>query len=132
MFYDALLLVALLMFATAALLPLSHGEALAADSPAWARYAYRAFLVAVIVGYFGYFWTRGGQTLGMLAWRLRVLRVDGSPLHWRDVIVRLAAAVLSWSVLGLGYLWMLVDREGLAWHDRLTGTRIVRDGTGRA
>jgi uncharacterized RDD family membrane protein YckC len=128
MFYDALLLAALLMLATAALLPFTHGEAIGADSPSWARHAYRAVLTAVVVGYFGYFWTRGGQTLGMLAWHIRVTRADGASLRWRDVITRLAAALLSWAALGMGYLWMLVDRERLTWHDRLTGTRVVKHG----
>jgi uncharacterized RDD family membrane protein YckC len=130
-FYDALLVAALLMLATAALLPLTHGEAIAADSPFWARHAYRAFLIAVVVVYFGYSWTRGGQTLGMLAWHIRVIRSDGSSLRWRDVGVRLLTALLSGAALGLGYLWMLVDRERLTWHDRLSRTRVVRDPSGR-
>jgi len=128
MFYDALLLAALLMLATAVVLPFTHGEAIAAGSPGWMRYSYRALLVAVVAGYFGFFWTHSGQTLGMLAWRIRVIRADGSLLRWRDVFKRLAAALLSWSAVGLGYLWLLFDRERLTWHDRLSGTRIVSHG----
>ena len=65
------------------------------------------------------------QTLGMVAWRLRLERVDGSLPRWPDVPKRLAAATLSLLPAGLGWWWMLVDRERLAWHDRLSGTRIV-------
>ena len=130
MFYDALLIVALLMLATLALLPFTHGQAIAIGTPLW--YGYRVLLLAVIVGYFGWFWTHGGQTLGMLAWRIRVVRLDGSGLRWRNVGVRLAAALLSWLVVGLGYLWLYFDRERLTWHDRLSATRVVILGAHRA
>ena len=130
LFYDALLLIALLMLATWGLLPFTHGEAIASDSPLWIRYGYRALLITVIVGYFGWFWTHGGQTLGMLAWRIRVVRADGSRLRWRDVGVRLAAALLSGLVAGLGYLWLYFDRERLTWHDRLSATRVVTYDSG--
>jgi uncharacterized RDD family membrane protein YckC len=126
LFYDALLLAALLMFATWLVLPLTGGEAIAAESPRWGMLGYRLLLVAVIVAYFGLFWTRGGQTLGMLAWKIRVVRANGARLRWRDVFLRLAAAVLSWLPAGLGYLWILVDRGRLAWHDRLSATRVER------
>ena len=75
--------------------------------------------------YYGIPWTRRGQTLGMVAWRLRLERADGSLPCWPDVPKRLAAATLSLLPAGLGWWWMLVDRERLAWHDRLSGTRIV-------
>jgi uncharacterized RDD family membrane protein YckC len=41
---------------------------------------------------------------------------------------RLAAAALSWLALGLGWLWILVDPQRRAWHDRLSGTRVVLVG----
>jgi uncharacterized RDD family membrane protein YckC len=123
--YDALLLTALLMVATALFLPFTHGEAITAHDHPVLVWAYRATLVALTAGFYGTFWTRRGQTLGMAAWRLRIERQDGRLPGWRDAVVRLAAAVLSWLPAGLGYWWMLVDRERLTWHDRLSGTRIV-------
>lgn len=125
LFYDLLLIAAVWMLATALLLAFTGGRAIAAQSPAWLMLAYRAFLVATVVGYFGWCWTRSGQTLGMLAWQIRLVRRDGARLRWRDAWLRLAAALLSALAAGLGYLWMLVDREGLTWHDRLSRTRVV-------
>jgi uncharacterized RDD family membrane protein YckC len=61
----------------------------------------------------------------MLAWRLRVERSDGALLTWRDALLRLAGAFVSLAPLGLGYFWILIDRDGLAWHDRWSGTRVV-------
>jgi uncharacterized RDD family membrane protein YckC len=119
-FYDSLLLFALALVVTAALLPLTGGEAIRPGQP-----AYRILLCLVGFVFFAGFWVHGGQTLGMRAWRLRVVRADGGRLRWRDALARFAAALLSWLVCGLGFLWVLVDRDGLAWHDRLSGTRLV-------
>lgn len=120
--YDGLLLAALLMIGTACFLPFTHGEAV--TQPVL-RFVLRIFLLGLIVGFFGVFWTRTGQTLGMQSWRLKVERLDGRLLSWKDVVLRLGAAFLSWLPLGLGYLWILFDAEGRAWHDRLSGTRVV-------
>jgi uncharacterized RDD family membrane protein YckC len=125
MFYDSLLLLAILMIATAAFLPLTGGEAITPTGTPALEYLYRVVLLALVVLFFGTFWTRRGQTLGMASWRLRVEREDGSLLTWGDTVVRLGAALLSWLPLGLGYLWILIDRDRRAWHDRLSRTRVV-------
>jgi len=123
--YDGLLLLAVLMIATALFLPLTGGEAIDPRANPLLEWVYRTVLLLLIVGFFGVFWTRRGQTLGMASWRLRVEREDGALLTWADTVRRLAAAVLAWLPLGLGYLWILVDADRRAWHDRLSGTRVV-------
>ena len=125
LFYDSLLLAALLMVVTAALLPLTGGEAIDAARNPLLEWIYRAALLAAVALYYGLPWTRRGQTLGMVAWRLRLERTDGSLPRWPDVLKRLAAALLSLLPAGMGWWWMLVDPARLAWHDRLSGTRVV-------
>jgi uncharacterized RDD family membrane protein YckC len=125
MLYDTLLLVAIAMVATGLLLPLTGGEAITAESPPALKAAYRALLLGIVFAFYGLFWTRRGQTLGMQSWRLRVEREDGGLLGWNDVLRRLAAALLSLLPLGLGFLWVLFDPGKRAWHDRLSGTRVV-------
>ena len=125
LFYDSLLLAALLMVVTAALLPLTGGEAIDATRNPLLEWVYRALLLVTVALYYGLPWTRRGQTLGMAAWRLRLERADGSLPRWPDVPKRLAAAALSLLPAGLGWWWMLVDPERRTWHDRLSGTRIV-------
>jgi uncharacterized RDD family membrane protein YckC len=111
--------------ATAIFLPFTQGEAIVARTHPVLVWPYRATLLAVTLGFYGAFWTRRGQTLGMAAWRIAIERDDGRLPGWRDTAVRLALAALSWLPAGLGYWWMLVDRDRLAWHDRLSHTRIV-------
>lgn len=125
MLYDGLLLLAVLMVATALFLPLTGGEAVDPEKNPVLEWLYRGVLGALIVGFFGLFWTRRGQTLGMASWRLRVEREDGALLGWADVLRRLAWAVVSLLPLGLGLLWIMLDPQRRAWHDRLSGTRVV-------
>ena len=91
--YDGLLVVSLLMVATAALHFLTHGEALTRERVGAWQYAYGALQLTLIALYFGVPWTRRGQTLAMKAWRLRLERRDGSLPGWSDVLRRLAVAV---------------------------------------
>lgn len=81
--------------------------------------------LALIVGFFTYFWHRGGQTLGMRAWRLRIQRPDGGRLSYAQCLIRCGLAFLSMAAVGLGYLWCLVDRDRQTAHDRLSGTETV-------
>jgi len=75
-------------------------------------------------------WRRGGQTLGMRPWRLRVVAPDGTPAGLRALCLRYAVGSLSLFAAGLGFLWALVDRDRLTWHDRASGTRMVRTAKG--
>jgi uncharacterized RDD family membrane protein YckC len=124
MLYDTLLVLALMMIVTAAFLPITGGEAITADRFGPLEYVYRSVLLLVPLIFFGGFWTRRGQTLGMTAWRLKLQRLDGSLPQWGDVLKRLAGACVSLLALGFGYWWIWIDRDRLAWHDRWSGTRV--------
>jgi len=82
------------------------------------------FLLSPLI-FYGWFWTHGGQTLGMRAWRLRIINSEGEAISWRQSVKRYFAAVLSWGVVGLGFLWILFDRHHCSWHDRLSDTYLV-------
>lgn len=75
--------------------------------------------------FFGYFWTKNGQTLGMQAWRLRVQTFDGQRISWTQALIRFLCAIVSWIPAGLGFLWMLFGDERLTWHDRWSETSVV-------
>jgi uncharacterized RDD family membrane protein YckC len=71
-------------------------------------------------------WHRGGQTLGMRPWRLRVVGLDGSPAGYRALAWRYAVGTASLLLGGLGFWWAWLDRDRLTWHDRASGTRMRR------
>jgi uncharacterized RDD family membrane protein YckC len=73
-------------------------------------------------GFFGWFWTHGGQTLGMRAWKLKVLRLDNHPMTVWDALARFGLALC---LPIISQLWCLIDKQGLALHDRFSGTKLI-------
>lgn len=71
-------------------------------------------------------WARGGQTLGMRPWRLRVIGADGATPTRTQLISRFLVGIPSLLLGGLGFWWAWIDRDRLTWHDRASGTRMVR------
>lgn len=125
MLYDVLLLAAL-WFATAALLlAISGGRLSDPDRPLWLLYVFQACLLLVTFLFFAGFWTHGGQTLGMRAWRLQLVGAGGGSVSWSQAAWRFGAAIPALGIMGIGILWMLVDSQRRAVHDRLSGTHLV-------
>lgn len=120
LFYDAVLLAGVLFAATLAVLPLRGGEAFRPHDP-----LFFAYLLLVVWAFFGWFWTHGGQTLGMRAWKIRLVSADGAALGWNQAALRYVCAWVSLGLFGLGYLWIWIDPQRRAWHDRLAGTRMI-------
>ena len=118
--YDLLLLAALVFCFTLVVLALRGGEAIPPGS-IW----FELCLVVVAATFFCGFWVHGGQTLGMRAWRIRVVG-DGVTLTWRRALARFGAATVSLLPAGLGLWWGFFGRDGRSWHDRWTRTRVVR------
>lgn len=83
------------------------------------------YMVSVVGGFYFYFWRKSGQTLGMQAWRIRVDNRGGGRPNLRQCFIRAVSGVVSLGLFGLGFLWLLIDRQHLAWHDRLSATRVV-------
>lgn len=90
---------------------------------------YQLYLSFVMGYYFIWFWTHGGQTLAMQAWKIRIVTSEGQMLSNRKAIIRYLLAVTGTLFLGAGFLWALIDREHLYLHDRLTGTRLIKIAT---
>jgi uncharacterized RDD family membrane protein YckC len=123
--YDSLLLAALLMIFTGGALFFTHGVAVVPDTAGAWVYVYRAGLVLLIAGYYLINWLRSGQTLGMRAWRLRVVSDSGEPPALRAAALRVLFGALAWAPAALGVLWLYLDPDHLALHDRLSKTRVV-------
>jgi uncharacterized RDD family membrane protein YckC len=119
MVYDSFLLLALWFLATALLLPFNGGKAFSSG-----QLFYPIYLLCVSFGFYGWFWTHGGQTLGLKAWKIKVLTLEQQPLNWSQAAIRFLAALLSWAMCGLGFFWLLWDKNGCAWHDYLSKTRL--------
>lgn len=119
--YDLLLVAAVLFLVTIPFIAVRGGEPVEIGD----NLSYRIALVIVIYTFYVGFWTRSGRTLGMQSWGLQLETADGRRPTLGNASVRFVAAIVSLLPCGLGFLWQLWDRDRLAWHDRISGTRLV-------
>lgn len=85
-----------------------------------------AWLVVVAGAYFVVSWSGVRATIGMRAWKLRLLRVDGSRVGAWRASARFVLALASLAVVGCGFWIAWFDADRRAWHDRVCGTRVIR------
>lgn len=120
-FYDLILVIALFFFATALVLPLNQGEAIETG------YIYPIYLLFISFLFYGWFWTHGGQTLGLKAWKLRVVNYELANISWKQAFIRYITACCSWLVFGLGIFWRIWHKEGKTWQDLSSHSFIISD-----
>lgn len=104
--YDLLLVVAIAFVVTFAFLPLSGGEAILVSTRGALARLYHVLLLGSVFLYFAVGWVRGGQTLGMKAWRIRVVAASGASVGWPGAATRFALG-LGLLLPALGSLWQL-------------------------
>lgn len=129
--YDFLVILAVLMFAVGAALAFSvvlHktgiwplGDAIDHAARLQSSVIYKLYILTILIGFFALFWHKGGQTLGMKAWRLRVQNANGTRITWQQAFIRSLTAVV-----GLGNLWVLFSKDNLALQDMLAKCEVVR------
>jgi uncharacterized RDD family membrane protein YckC len=124
--YDGFLVAALLIIFTFAALVFTGGHAIMRDTAGVWYYVYCAGEIVMVAAYAIVNWMRSGQTLGMRAWQLRAVSGSGKPLTLPSAMLRFIFGFFAWAPAALGVLWLYVDPERLALHDRLSNTRVVR------
>jgi uncharacterized RDD family membrane protein YckC len=80
----------------------------------------------VLATYGAVMWKLKASTIGGIICGLQVVRLDGRPIDWPTAIVRALGCFLSLAIVGLGFLWIAIDSERQAWHDKIAGTVVVR------
>jgi len=121
--YDTLILLALFMLTGFVVVPIN--QLITGSEVFTANWLMTLILYGVTFSYFYFSWRRGGQTIGMKSWRLRLQhREEGKTLTQGQLVRRFLVAQLSWMLLGLGYLWQLLDKEKLTLHGRWSDTRL--------
>jgi len=86
--------------------------------------------ISTLIGivYYVYFWSSygNGQTLGMRAFNIKVVRTDGSQLDVGGAIIRYIGFLISIIPLFLGLIWAAFDSQKQGWHDKLAKTYVVK------
>ncbi|GEK46698.1 RDD family protein [Bisbaumannia pacifica] len=118
MLYDTLVVIALWMVLGFVAVALNGGEA--NETP-----LFHSVLLVATFAFFAFSWMRGGMTLGMQAWRLRIQTPEGARISLTQALLRFFVGLASWVALGLGYWWVLFDGEKRSWSDIASGSRVV-------
>lgn len=123
MLYDSLPATAIVFLAALAVLPLTGDQVLFGRN-----IAYTVYVLAMIFLYLGICWVYIGQTLGMRAWKVELVTLDGQRPGWRAAGLRYLSSMLSVAALGMGFWSCLLREDRASWHDRISGTRLRRCG----
>jgi uncharacterized RDD family membrane protein YckC len=146
MVYDILLLFAVLVVASALTLPFRAGKGATQFDPYMMMYIF-----GVIFVFFGWFWTHGGQTLGMRAWKIKLISRKTVSISWPAAFYRyvislpvwlflfyslhshndrfgtetLLTQVPGWILYTAGLLWLFLDNIPGNWREKITHTSVV-------
>jgi len=150
-FYDGLLLIAIVLLASALTVPLTKLGLISRGSPLISIYLFFIIFLSV-----AWFWTHTGQTLGMRVWHVRVQQANGQLISWKQAAARFLTALPAWILLCLalflayvpedlqpaifpdwlhnvptkflflaGVIGLTLDHWQNSWRDRLTRTQTV-------
>ena len=122
MFYDSIVLLSILFLASLIAVIINDGEAISQGNLFFITY-----LFGVSWLFYAWFWTHGGQTIGMRAWKVYLLSEEQNKVSWRQATLRFTAAFLSWIPLGLGFWWPYLKGNNKSWRDELSATYLHCD-----
>ena len=119
--YDFVIVISLLMLATLLAMLAGFGGRTAMKDP-----AYTIYLLSIWFFYLAWCWHKGGMTVGMRAWRVKIEAESGNRPGWGKSTIRFLASLLSAAAVGIGFAWALFDSRKRTWHDILSGSRLIR------
>lgn len=125
MAYDAVAVIVLMMAVTALLLLTPLGRQRAIEDP-----LPTAILLFTWYLYLAWCWRRGGLTLGMRAWRTRLIFEQPTPPGWGRCLLRFLVSLVSAAAFGAGFLWSLLNPGRKTWHDLASRSALLRTGRG--
>ena len=122
LFYDWILLLGIFSLTTLLLLVFRNGQAFPAGDLSYLGALYLSGQI-----FFSWFWIHGGQTLGMRAWKIRLVSTCGARPSWARTLIRGALATSGGLAMGVGYLWAIFDPAGQTLQDIASRTRIIKE-----
>ncbi|MEJ2397851.1 MAG: RDD family protein [Gammaproteobacteria bacterium] len=147
MVYDSLLMFAVLIVIGATMLTYTRGLGMNQND-----FIFKLYLFGAIFLFLGWFWTHGGQTLGMRAWKIRLVQNDGSPVSWRHALIYYLVSLPMWGFIifaivvnagiyptphaiaqtphsllyGLALIWFLFDHMPNNWRQKVAKIKMVQ------
>ncbi|MDX1341693.1 MAG: RDD family protein [Reinekea sp.] len=121
--YDALVLLGLLMIAGFIAVGLHFWVTGSEVIPH--NLIFQLYLLVIIIGYFLYFWRKSGQTVGMKAWRIKLVNQKSGAPTVKQLLVRLFIALPAYALLCVGVFWQYWSKDGLTWQDKVSQTKLI-------
>lgn len=146
--YDSFLVLATVFIATALTMPFTQGDVSAGN-----KIYLSLYLVSVVYLFYAWFWTHGGQTLGMRAWQQKLVSTHSNSVSWKQSFIRFISGlpawllfitgiliwILSdkieltetfsmlplWSFTLLGFIWLVINHLPNNWRDKLSKTQVI-------
>ena len=85
----------------------------------------QAVLCLITLGYFIVSWVKGGQTLGLRAWRLQVVEEHQAKVTWKSAITRTAAGLVTLAPIGVTLVTAFLNPERKTLYDRWSHTQVI-------
>ena len=85
-------------------------------------------LLSMVVGlsyYIGMWTYSNGATIGKKILKIKIVKYDGSPVTIGTAFGRYFGYILSGIIFGLGFFWVIWDKEKRGWHDKISNTKVV-------
>ena len=118
-FYDLVLLATMFLVASAIAIVFNEHKAFASGN-----YIMPLWLIFVTSLYYCISWKSSGQTLGLKAWGLKLVKLDGSDFTWLEVITRFFISLILFCTI-VGFLWLLFNKNRLTIYDIVTKSKII-------
>ena len=122
--YDSLLIAAIVLVLSLLLVFVNGGYP---ESGSFVSFT--QFFILVFAGpiFYSYFWIANkGQTTGMQTWKIKLVTMDETELNMKQTMLRCLISTISFVCFGLGYFWILYDKNNLSWSDILTKTKVIK------
>ena len=76
--------------------------------------------------YYIYSWKTGGQTIGMRAWKFKILpNGEQANLTWSQSLLRFIIGIVSTLLFGLGLFWKLISKKNQSWMDLASASNTI-------
>lgn len=95
------------------------------DNPTYSVVINAVVVALVVIGYYIFFWTLVGFTIGKAVLGLKIVKKDGTKIGFGRSIIRFFGYWISALPFFLGFFWVLWDANSRGWHDKIAGTQVL-------
>ena len=120
MFYDSVLIVALLIVMSLPLISFNIQENIILKTTV------QVYSYLIIQYFFVWFWVNSSGTLGMKSWKIKIVDINGNKITYRKAILRFNIAIISILIFGIGFILSIFRKDRKCLHDIISKTILIK------